>query len=51
MDLLTGARILQIDEDGGIEHAGYDTAEPVALTRAFLEQPARFLHHLFTDDR
>jgi predicted ATPase len=46
-----GARILQIYEDGAIEQVDYDTAGPVALTRAFLDQPARFLHHLLTDER
>ncbi len=44
------ARILQIDTDGTIEQVDYDTAEPVRLTRSFLADPARFLHHLFTDD-
>ncbi|MGH3941943.1 MAG: ABC transporter ATP-binding protein, partial [Pseudonocardiaceae bacterium] len=44
------ARILQIDTDGTIEQVDYDTAEPVLLTRSFLADPARFLHHLFTDD-
>ncbi|MGH3693933.1 MAG: AAA family ATPase [Pseudonocardiaceae bacterium] len=44
------ARILQIDTDGAIEQVDYDAAEPVTLTRGFLADPARFLHHLFTDD-
>lgn len=44
------ARILQIDVDGTIEQVGYDAAEPVTLTRGFLADPARFLHHLFIDD-
>ncbi|MGH3695065.1 MAG: AAA family ATPase [Pseudonocardiaceae bacterium] len=46
-----GARILQIEADGAIEHVEYDAAGPVALTRAFLGQPETFLHHLFTDER
>lgn len=45
-----GARILQIDPDGTIAQVDYDEAEPVTLTRAFLTEPDRFLHHLFTDD-
>jgi len=44
------ARILQIDVDGTIEQVGYDGAEPVILTRGFLADPARFLHHLFIDN-
>ena len=46
---IPGARILQIDDDGTIEQIGYSEAEPVALTRAFLDQPERFLHHLLSD--
>ncbi|MGH3865696.1 MAG: hypothetical protein ACRDQ4_06065 [Pseudonocardiaceae bacterium] len=38
------------DLDGTIEQVDYDAAEPVTLTRSFLADPARFLHHLFTDD-
>jgi predicted ATPase len=45
-----GARILQIDTDGEIERVGYDEADPVALTRGFLADPDRFLHHLFTEE-
>jgi len=45
-----GARILQIDTDGTIEHVDYDQADPVALTRGFLANPDRFLHHLFNDE-
>lgn len=44
-----GARILQLDEAGRVEPVGYDEAAPVALTRAFLDNPGRFLHHLLTD--
>jgi predicted ATPase len=45
-----GARILQMDADGEIEQVGYDEADPVTLTRGFLDNPQRFLHHLFADD-
>ncbi|GAA5108194.1 hypothetical protein [Haloechinothrix salitolerans] len=45
-----GARILQIEPDGTIAQVTYDEAEPVSLTRAFLTEPDRFLHHLFSDD-
>lgn len=44
-----GARILQIDPDGEIKRVSYDEADPVALTRGFLADPGRFLHHLFSD--
>jgi predicted ATPase len=44
------ARILQIGGDGGIEHAAYDQAEPVRLTRAILDDPQRFLRHLLSDE-
>ncbi|MFJ8478388.1 AAA family ATPase [Kitasatospora sp. NPDC094011] len=45
-----GARILQLEADGTIEHVGYDRAEPVALTRAFVNRPDRFLRDLFGDE-
>ena len=45
-----GARILQIEPDGQIEQVSYDRADPVALTRGFLTDPDRFLHHLFSDE-
>lgn len=45
-----GARILQVDAAGTIEQVTYDEAEPVALTRSFLDEPERFLHHLLSDD-
>ncbi len=45
-----GARILQIDTDGTIEQVDYDQADPVALTRGFLANPDRFLHHLFSGE-
>jgi len=44
-----GATILQIDTDGSINPVSYDEAEPVALTRAILNDPQRFLYHLFAD--
>jgi predicted ATPase len=44
-----GARILQITETGQIEQVRYDNAEPVALTRSFLDDPGRFLRHLLAD--
>lgn len=45
-----GARILHItDQSGHIAAVTYDDAEPVALTRAFLADPGRFLRHLTTD--
>jgi predicted ATPase len=45
-----GARILQIDPDGEIEQVHYDQADLVMLTRGFLTDPCRFLHHLFSDE-
>ena len=45
-----GATILQIDASGSIEPVSYDEAEPVILTRAILNDPQRFLRHLFADD-
>jgi len=44
-----GARILQIDPNGQIEQVSYDQADPVALTRGFLNDPDQFLHYLFSD--
>ena len=44
-----GATILQIDVHGGIERVRYDEAEPVALSKAFLNDPQRFLYHLLED--
>ncbi|RQX15378.1 hypothetical protein DDE19_19895 [Micromonospora ureilytica] len=44
------ARILQIEPDGAIWHVDYDEAQPVLLTRSFLANPRRYLHHLFLDD-
>jgi predicted ATPase len=42
-----GARILQIDEAGRIGQVDYDDAQPVAMTRDFLADPARYLRYLF----
>lgn len=47
---MPGARILQIESDGMIEQVDYDQAEPVALTRAFVNQPHRFLRTMFDED-
>ncbi|MFC1418898.1 AAA family ATPase [Streptacidiphilus cavernicola] len=47
---LPGARILQIEADGSIERVGYDQAEPVALTRAFVGNPDRILRPLLADE-
>jgi predicted ATPase len=44
---MPGARILQIETDGTIEQVGYEQAEPVALTRAFVNHPHRFLRTMF----
>ncbi|MDG4793077.1 AAA family ATPase [Micromonospora sp. WMMD1082] len=44
-----GATILHIDAAGTIAPVDYDQAEPVALTRAFLADPGRFLHHLLAE--
>ncbi|MGH3862737.1 AAA family ATPase [Actinokineospora sp.] len=45
-----GARILQVDGDGHIERVDYDEAEPVTLTRGFLDSPQRFLRHLLAEE-
>jgi predicted ATPase len=45
-----GARILQIDGEGRLARVAYDDAQPVAMTRAFLADPARYLHYLFAED-
>ncbi|MGQ5262531.1 AAA family ATPase [Micromonospora sp. ZYX-F-536] len=44
------ARILNIEANGTISQVDYDDAQPVLLTRSFLANPQRFLHHLFNDD-
>ncbi len=44
-----GARIIQVDADGATTEVSYDAAMPVAVTRAFLADPRRFLHHLLND--
>jgi predicted ATPase len=43
-----GSRIMQIDEMG-MHRVRYDEAELVHLTRAFLDNPQRFLKHLLAD--
>lgn len=43
---LPGARIVQLEGDGTMQTVDYDEAEPVALTRAFLEKPERILREL-----
>jgi predicted ATPase len=35
--------------EGGLEEISYDDAEPVRLTRSFIEARERFLHELFSD--
>ena len=45
-----GARIYTFGDDG-ITDTAYEDAEPVALTRSFLDAPERFLRHLFDDER
>lgn len=42
-----GATIFEIGAAGEIAEVGYDQAEAVALTRAFLADPDRLLRHLF----
>jgi predicted ATPase len=44
-----GAAIYEFT-DAGVERIEYDDAQPVRLTRSFLDDPARFFHHLLTDD-
>ncbi|MDI6101357.1 AAA family ATPase [Actinoplanes sp. NEAU-A12] len=45
-----GATILEITPDGPIQRVDFDQAQPVALTRAFLADPARFLDRLLADE-
>jgi predicted ATPase len=44
------ARILSLDGDGTVSRVGYDDAQPVSLTRSFLTDPGRYLHHLLGGD-
>ncbi|GAB3658715.1 AAA family ATPase [Glycomyces tarimensis] len=44
------ALLYETSEDG-IAPADYDDTGPVALTRGFLADPARYLHHLLATDR
>ncbi|MEV6430346.1 AAA family ATPase [Nocardia sp. NPDC051463] len=43
---LPGATIFEIQETGDITTVTYDDAMPVRLTRNFLADPGRYLHHL-----
>jgi len=47
---LPDAGLVQIDETGKFSLISYDEAEPVVLTRSFLADPQRYLHHLFAAD-
>jgi len=42
---LPGARVYEVGEDG-VEEIAWESAQPVALTRAFLAAPERFLHEV-----
>jgi predicted ATPase len=44
-----GANIYVLTDDG-ITRADYEDTEQYQLTRSFLEDRERFLHHLFADD-
>lgn len=44
-----GARIYTLTDDG-ISEAAYEGTEQYQLTRSFLDDRERFLHHLFSDD-
>jgi predicted ATPase len=46
---LPGALILQVDDDGEIREVPFNEAEPVALTRRFLADPAAPLRELLAD--
>jgi len=45
-----GARIFVLSEDG-LHETNYEGTEPYQLTRSFLEDPQRFLQHLFAKVR
>lgn len=45
---IPGARLIQLSGDG-LQPISFDDAESVQLTRAFLNDPGRFLHHLLSD--
>lgn len=47
---LPRARIVEIDTAGRLSTVHYDDAEPVAVTRGFLQDPERMLRHLLSDD-
>ncbi|HYF46093.1 MAG TPA: AAA family ATPase [Acidimicrobiales bacterium] len=36
--------------DAGLERVAYEDAQPVRLTKSFLDDPDRFFHHLLADD-
>ena len=42
---LPGARIFELD-DAGVSEVTWEASDPVRLTRAFLDAPARFLHEI-----
>jgi predicted ATPase len=44
-----GALIYQLD-DAGVRTIAYEDTEQYQLTRDFLDNPERFLHHLLSDD-
>ena len=44
-----GATIYECGTEG-LERVAYDDLDHVRLTRSFLEDPQRFLRHLFDDD-
>jgi predicted ATPase len=44
-----GATILELSDDG-IRQVAYDETQQVELTRSFLEDPRRFMHHLLSED-
>jgi predicted ATPase len=44
-----GATILELGDDG-IRTVEYEETQQVELTRSFLDDPQRFLRHLFSDD-
>lgn len=45
-----GATILEIDQDGYLQTVDYDTAMPVAVTRAFLADPGRYLREVLVEE-
>lgn len=47
---LPGAQIVEINPAGHLSAVDYDDAEPVVVTRGFLQDPDRMLRHLLSDD-